>query len=104
MYQSNSFDGQGRQVVAEAEGTLLLSGRESDRIQVLGHRGASAPGSPENSVAAVTEALLLGADGVEVDVWLTADGTLVCAHDLGAVDRNSLATLTEVLAAVQRYP
>jgi glycerophosphoryl diester phosphodiesterase len=97
MFTSNGF---GREVVAEAEDTLL-SGRESDRIQVLGHRGAPAPGAPENSVAAVTEALLLGADGVEVDVWLTADGTLVCAHDLAAADRNSLATLPEVLAAAQ---
>jgi glycerophosphoryl diester phosphodiesterase len=104
MYQNHVSDRQGRQVVAEAEDTLLLSGGGSDRIQVLGHRGAPARGFPENSVAAVTEALLLGADGVEVDVWLTADDMLVCAHDLGAADPNSLATLDEVLAAVQRHP
>jgi len=98
MYQSSGHD---RQVVAEAEDALLLPGRKSDRVRVLGHRGAPAPGSQENSVAAVTEALRQGADGVEVDVWLTADGTLVCAHDLAVADRNSLATLTELLAAAQ---
>jgi glycerophosphoryl diester phosphodiesterase len=53
-------------------------------------------------VAAVTEALLQGADGVEVDVWLTEDGTLVCAHDLPAsADRDLLATLPELLGAAQ---
>jgi glycerophosphoryl diester phosphodiesterase len=95
----------------------------NDRIQVLGHRGYEAPGCPENSVAAVTEALLQGADGVEIDVRLTADGTLVCTHDsvartrtgarqavassasgdlLGADGRTPLATLADVLAAAQR--
>ncbi|MET0764716.1 MAG: glycerophosphodiester phosphodiesterase [Blastococcus sp.] len=81
---------------------FLPSASEDGRVRVLGHRGSSAPGRPENSVAAVTEALLQGADGVEVDVWLAPDGTLVCAHDLHAVaDHSSLATLPELLAAVQ---
>jgi glycerophosphoryl diester phosphodiesterase len=100
MYESNGFDRQSRQVVALAEETLL-SARANDRVQVLGHRGAPAPGIPENSVAAVTEALCLGADGVEIDVWLTADGTLVCTHDLDTAADSSLSTLNEVLAAVQ---
>lgn len=82
---------------------FLAPRAQDDRIRVLGHRGAPAPGRPENSVAAVTEALLLGADGVEVDVWLTDDGALVCAHDLDAVaDRSALATLPELLAAVEQ--
>ena len=98
MFESNGF---GRQVDALPEDAFLPWGPETDRIQVLGHRGAPAPGIGENSVAAVTEALRQGADGVEVDVWLTADGTLVCAHDLDTAARGSLATLTEVLAAVQ---
>jgi glycerophosphoryl diester phosphodiesterase len=81
---------------------FLPSASEDGRVRVIGHRGAPAPGRPENSVVAVTEALLLGADGVEVDVWLTPDGTLVCAHDLRDVaDVSSLATLPELLAAVQ---
>jgi glycerophosphoryl diester phosphodiesterase len=97
MDESNGF---GRQVVARPEDPFLPS--ESDRVRVLGHRGAPATGRPDNSVSAVTEALLQGADGVEIDVWLTQDGTLVCAHDLLSVaDRSSLATLPELLAAVQ---
>ncbi|MCW2543367.1 MAG: glycerophosphoryl diester phosphodiesterase [Frankiales bacterium] len=48
---------------------------------ILGHRGAAHPQAPENSLAAVELALLAGADGVEVDVRLTADGVPVCHHD-----------------------
>jgi|HubBroStandDraft_1064217.scaffolds.fasta_scaffold71915_2 glycerophosphoryl diester phosphodiesterase len=47
---------------------------------VLAHRGAHAR-LPENSVAAFAEALALGADGVELDVRLTADDHLVVHHD-----------------------
>jgi glycerophosphoryl diester phosphodiesterase len=96
---------------------------DGDRVRVLGHRGAPAPVRPDNSVAAVTEALLQGADGVEVDVWLTTDGALVCTHDqflrtptgarldvtasasgdlLGA-DGRLLATLPELLAVVRQH-
>ena len=77
MYESNGFS---RQVSALPQDPFLRPG--SDRVRVLGHRGAPATARPDNSVAAVTEALLQGADGVEVDIRLTADGTLVCAHDL----------------------
>ncbi len=48
---------------------------------VLGHRGWPAPSHPENTLLAVTAALDGGADGVEVDVRLTADGVAVCCHD-----------------------
>lgn len=48
---------------------------------VLAHRGLTAPSRPENTVAAVDAALAVGADGVEVDVRLTADGVLVLSHD-----------------------
>lgn len=105
--QSTTFPSNGTTSGLELAGLpddpFLPSAAQNDRIRVLGHRGAPAPGRPENSVASVTEALLLGADGVEVDVWLVEDGTLVCAHDLGSVaDRSALATLPELLAAVER--
>lgn len=48
---------------------------------VLAHRGLPGPGRPENTVAAVQAALVAGADGVEVDLRLTADGVLVLSHD-----------------------
>jgi glycerophosphoryl diester phosphodiesterase len=51
-------------------------------MRILGHRGQMSDGGPpENSVAAVHAALCAGADGVEVDVRLTADQVPVCVHD-----------------------
>ena len=52
-------------------------------MEILGHRGRPAPDAPENTLAAVEAALAEGADGVEVDVRLTADGVAVCCHDAG---------------------
>ena len=96
----NQSTGSGRQVVTFPADPFLPSA--SDRVRVLGHRGAKVAGRPDNSVAAVTEALLQGADGVEVDIWLTRDDTLVCAHDLPSpAEQASLDTLPEVLAAAQ---
>ena len=48
--------------------------------QVIAHRGASAH-EPEHTLAAYTEAIKVGSDGLECDVRLTADGHLVCVHD-----------------------
>ena len=71
---------------------------------VIGHRGASGL-SPENTFTAFRLALALGADGVEMDVQLSADGQPVVIHDrrvdrttggVGAVERftaNQLAQL-----------
>ncbi len=47
---------------------------------VFAHRGASAL-APENSMEAFLLALELGADGLELDVQLTADGVPVVLHD-----------------------
>ena len=47
---------------------------------VIAHRGASAE-KPENTLAAFRRALVLKADGVELDVQLTADGVPVVFHD-----------------------
>lgn len=49
-------------------------------MRILGHRGARLV-APENTVAAYRAALAEGADGVELDVRLTADRALVCLHD-----------------------
>ena len=54
---------------------------QSAVVLVLAHRGSPTPSRPENTVAAVAAALDGGADGVEIDVRLTADGILVCSHD-----------------------
>ncbi|MGH7654702.1 MAG: glycerophosphodiester phosphodiesterase [Gemmatimonadaceae bacterium] len=49
-------------------------------IEIVAHRGASKE-RPENTVAAFLRAVELGADGVELDVHLTADNVLVVHHD-----------------------
>ncbi|MCX3059188.1 glycerophosphodiester phosphodiesterase [Streptomyces beihaiensis] len=51
-----------------------------ERIQVVAHRGAS-DDAPEHTLAAYKKAIEDGADALECDVRLTADGHLVCVHD-----------------------
>jgi len=50
------------------------------RTQVVAHRGASEE-APEHTLAAYRKAIEDGADALECDVRLTADGHLVCVHD-----------------------
>jgi glycerophosphoryl diester phosphodiesterase len=54
--------------------------RGAERPLVLGHRGAR-HARPENTLAAFDLALDEGADGVELDVRLNADGEAVVCHD-----------------------
>ncbi|MET9292221.1 glycerophosphodiester phosphodiesterase [Streptomyces sp. NPDC003077] len=49
-------------------------------ISVVAHRGASED-APEHTLAAYRKAIEDGADALECDVRLTADGHLVCVHD-----------------------
>ena len=78
----------------------MTSGRG---IEVVAHRGAS-DDAPEHSLAAYLLAVEQGADAIECDVRLTADGTLVCVHDRridrtssgrGVVSEMTLAELSE---------
>lgn len=50
-------------------------------MRILAHRGSPRPDRIENTVAAVSAALADGADGVEIDLRLTADGVLAGCHD-----------------------
>lgn len=54
---------------------------------VFGHRGARGY-APENTMASFKKALLLGADGLEMDVQLTKDGQIVLCHDY-CIERTS---------------
>ncbi|GAB2817621.1 hydrolase [Actinocorallia aurea] len=63
-------------------------------VAVIAHRGAAAY-APENTVAAIQEAGLRGADLVEVDVRQTKDGRLVVLHDAG---------LTRTTDARRKFP
>jgi glycerophosphoryl diester phosphodiesterase len=49
--------------------------------EIQGHRGARAL-SPENTIPGLAHALAIGVDTIEFDVTLSADGSLILAHDL----------------------
>lgn len=61
--------------------------RQAARPQVVAHRGSSSA-KAEHTLSAYAKALEDGADALECDVRLTADGHLVCVHDR-RVDRTS---------------
>jgi len=60
---------------------------DPDARLVIAHRGASA-GAPENTLPAFEAAVREGADAVELDVRLTADGAPVVIHD-ATLDRTT---------------
>jgi glycerophosphoryl diester phosphodiesterase len=49
-------------------------------VITFAHRGARLE-EPENTIPAFRRALAVGAGGIETDVWQSADGEVVCAHD-----------------------
>ena len=82
------------------------------RPQVVAHRGSS-HAQPEHTLAAYVAALDEGAEGLECDVRLTADGHLVCMHDRrvdrttnghGLVSTMELAQLDELDFASWKRP
>jgi glycerophosphoryl diester phosphodiesterase len=82
------------------------------RPQVVAHRGASHD-TAEHTLRAYTRAIDLGAEALECDVRLTADGHLVCVHDRdlrrtassrGLVSTMNLAELDELDFARWKNP
>ena len=82
------------------------------RPQVVAHRGASAE-LAEHTLGAYIKALDVGAEALECDVRLTADGHLVCVHDRtlkrtaqtrGVVSTMELADLAELDFAKWKNP
>ncbi len=70
-------------------------------VAVHAHRGSPDPGSgvEENSVRSFERARRLGADGVELDVRLTADGSLAVCHDPVVTGRPVSETVADDLPA-----
>ena len=64
-----------------------MSSTSNHNPLIIAHRGASA-NAPENTLAAFRLALENGADGIELDVMLSADQKLVIIHD-DTLDRTS---------------
>ena len=82
------------------------------RPQVVAHRGASHENA-EHTLGAYAAALDAGAEGLECDVRLTADGHLVCVHDRdlrrtasqrGVVSTMELSELSELDFASWKNP
>jgi glycerophosphoryl diester phosphodiesterase len=79
---------------------------------VIGHRGNAAH-APENTLESFAQALAAGADAIELDVHLSADGHVVVHHDgvlgrtsdgSGAVAARSLAELRPLDAGARFTP
>jgi glycerophosphoryl diester phosphodiesterase len=82
------------------------------RPQVVAHRGASEEHA-EHTLGAYVAALDAGAEGLECDVRLTADGHLVCVHDRdlrrtggrrGVISTMELKDLEELDVAAWKNP
>ena len=68
-------------VIAAATAYGLIEGQSfEDRVEITAHRGSSLD-APENTLAAIEQAIQDGATYVEFDVQITSDGVLVVAHD-----------------------
>jgi glycerophosphoryl diester phosphodiesterase len=70
--------------------TPLVAMDSLPRCDNVAHRGFSAV-APENTLAAVREAIEAGASGCEFDVYACSDGTVVLMHDK-TVDRTTNGT------------
>ena len=83
--------------VAVAAAYMLLSlfrstpsadtGMEKRKYTIVAHRGGAGLGA-ENTIECIERGLAAGADAIEVDVHLTADGHVVVCHD-ATVDRTT---------------
>lgn len=68
-------------LISAGGGWWLINGIQTrDDIEVIAHRGA-AGSAPENTMAAVQQAIADGADWVEIDVQESSDGEVVVIHD-----------------------
>lgn len=80
-------------------------GRPSPGFLVVGHHGAPTV-APENTVPSFEVAVALGANGIEFDVSITADGIAVAWHDVDPDSTVALARQSggEGFAYVPRTP
>jgi glycerophosphoryl diester phosphodiesterase len=70
--------------------------------EIHGHRGARAL-APENTLPGLACALAIGVDALEFDVTLTADGSLILAHDL-VVDSTTILDTGPAGPADPQFP
>ena len=91
---------------------MAAMGASAALPQVVAHRGASSE-TAEHTLRAYVKALDAGAEGLECDVRLTADGHLVCVHDRdlrrtaskrGLISTSNLEDLQELDFAAWKNP
>ena len=89
LIRNDQYIGQGRTPWSyRAGGSMVKPNDEQMRYpRICAHRGFNTV-APENSLPAFGAAIALGAQEIELDVWMTKDGVPVVAHD-EAVDRVS---------------
>jgi glycerophosphoryl diester phosphodiesterase len=80
---------------------IITDGFGQKLPKISAHRGASKD-APENTLAAFSKAIALGADYLEVDIRTTSDGIQVCVHDRSlkrttGIDGDVRATSFEVI-------
>jgi glycerophosphoryl diester phosphodiesterase len=81
----------------------------SRSVYIVGHRGAPYH-YPENTIASFAKAIELGADGLEADICLTRDETLIVFHDpkpvnlLWPINRINMENLPYPLISPQFVP
>ena len=88
MSDTQGHQAQSAHRIADTIAAMHMPGGRG-RPQVVAHRGSSAHRA-EHTLGAYVKALDDGADALECDVRLTADGHLVCVHDR-RVDRTTNA-------------
>ena len=79
---------------------MTTTAQSDELLPIVAHRGAS-HAAPENTLPAFDLAWQEGADWIEGDFRLTADGTIVCIHD-GSTKRTSDKNITVASATAEK--
>ncbi|SIO10177.1 glycerophosphodiester phosphodiesterase [Chitinophaga niabensis] len=81
--------------------TFILVRDDFHRNKVVAHRGAwKNTGSSQNSLSSLKDAIRIGAEGTEFDVWLSKDGVPVLSHDNHIGDKKIEETLIADLTSI----
>ena len=80
-----------KKLISTFTGCILLTGCAgqgfNENMMIVAHRGGASLG-PENTLSCIRSGIASGADMVEIDVHLTADGQVVVCHD-ETIDRTT---------------
>lgn len=85
----------------DARETFILVRDDFHRNKVVAHRGAwKNTGSSQNSLSSLKDAIRIGVEGSEFDVWLSKDGIPVLSHDNHIGDKKVEETLAADFTAI----